>query len=514
MKRGIPIFLAIVLLHTSLATNVQASVSSGSPCKKAGLTSIAAGKTYICTKTGKKLIWKTTKQTASSSTKTKQPDSKKTYSTFDLSNPDCTNIGEISYSGGQQYECRQVADGKTIFIQVDDKMPTTSPVVPSEPLEFCQLPDQRIAVTENLAIAHPVTPQQGFAGIGSEKVVVVGIDFSDVPGTGSAKDMFQPEIEKASRWLKWYSNDKLKINFLTHDKWIRAPKPSPNYEAGDHGESLGGLTQDQVAADYLSAIEKVVDIRNTAAVWIVLPKNISTIKGQYVTRWANYKSSKYGSINSQIYAISSQTIQYQKIWSYFLHEHLHAEGLHGHFPQNPEMIGLMYWDEAPSRVLNSWDQITMNWLLPRQLYCADAKKLQSVDVNLIPMEREQLGIRSIMVKLSASRVLVVESHRKDFWSPGLHPGFAGIMAYIVDTTINPSYEPVPITTGMYVRFGFENHGLSQPVFREVSPTSRVALASWSLSDVMFQGESFTVEGIKISLLKSGSFDSVRLEKAS
>jgi len=371
-----------------LATNVQASVSSGSPCKKAGLTSIAGGKTYICTKTGKKLIWKTTKQTASSSTKTKQPDSTKTYSTFDLSNPDCTNIGEISYSGGQQYECRQVADGKTIFIQADDKMPNTSPVVPSEPLEFCQIPDQRIAVTENLAIAHPVTPQQGFAGIGNEKVVVVGIDFSDVPGTGSAKDMFQPEIEKASRWLKWYSNDKLRINFLTHDKWIRAPKPSPNYEAGDHGESLGGLTQDQVAADYLSAIEKVVDIRNTAAVWIVLPKDISTIKGQYVTRWANYKSSKYGSINSQIYAISSQTIQYQKIWSYFLHEHLHAEGLHGHFPQNPEMIGLMYWDEAPSRVLNSWDQITMNWLLPRQLYCADAKTLQSVHVNLIPMERE------------------------------------------------------------------------------------------------------------------------------
>jgi len=514
MKREFPIFLATVLLLSSFVTNAQAAVSSGASCKKAGLTSKAAGNTYICSKAGKKLIWKVTKQSSSSSTKPKSTDSTKAGLTFDLGNPDCTNIGEISYSGGQQYECRQVANGKTIYIQIDDKAPDTSPAVQSEPLQFCQIPDQRVAITENLAIAHPVTPQQGFAAIGNEKVVVVGIDFSDVPGTGSARDMFQPEIEKAGRWLKWFSNDKLKMNFVTHDKWIRAPKPSPNYEAGDHGESLGGLTQDQVAADYLSAIEKVVDIRNTAAVWIVLPKQISTIKGQYVTRWANYKSTKYGEINSQIYAISSQTIQYQKIWSYFLHEHLHAEGLHGHFPQNPEMIGLMYWDEAPSRTLNSWDQLTMNWLLPRQLYCADAKKLQAVEVNLIPMEREQQGIRSIMVKLSASRILVVESHRKDTWSPGLHPGFAGIMAYIVDTTINPSYEPVPITTGMYVRFGFENHGLSQPVFREVSPTSRVALASWSLSDVMFQGESFTVEGIKISLLKSGSFDSVRLEKAS
>jgi hypothetical protein len=269
-----------------------------------------------------------------------------------------------------------------------------------------------------------------------------------------------------------------------------------------------------VAADYLSAIEEFVDIRNSAAVWIVFPKQILTIKGQYVTRWANYKSPKYGAINSQIYAIGSQTIQSQKIWSYFLHEHLHAEGLHGHFPQNPEMFGLMYWDEAPSRILNSWDQISMNWLLPGQLYCADAKKLQAVEVNLIPIEREQFGIRSIMVKLSTSRILVIESHRKDKWSPGIHPGFAGIMAYIVDTTINPSYEPAPITTGMYVHFGFEKHGVSQPVYRELSPTSRVALPSWSMSDVMFQGESFTVDGIKISLLKSGSFDAIRLEKVS
>jgi hypothetical protein len=512
MKRSFSVLLITVLSLSSGLTSAAAGISSGDSCKKVGQISKTAKKTYICSKVGQKLIWKISNPASGSASRPTSSGTTKTGSTFDVKNPDCSNVGEVSYANGQKHECRQVVDGKTIYVRVDDALPSTPPTGRSEPLSLCQIPDQRTSITENLAIAFPVTPQQGFAGIGKEKVVVVGIDFSDVVGAGTAKDVFQPEIEQASRWLKWFSNDKLELNFVSHDRWIRAPKTSPNYEAGDHGESLGGLTQDQVAVDYLSVIEKVVDIRNASAIWVVLPKQISTIKGQYVTRWANYNSSKYGAINSQIYAVSSQTYQYQKVWSYFIHEHLHAEGLHGHFPQTPEMIGLMYWDEAPSRILNSWDQITMNWLLPSQLYCADAKTLQASEVNLVPMEREQLGVRSIMVKLSASRVLVVESHRKDTWSPGLHPGFAGIMAYIVDTTINPSYEPAPITTGMYVRFGFESHGLSQPVYRESPSGSKVALASWSLSDVMFQGESFTVEGIKLSLLKSGSFDAVKIER--
>ncbi len=52
--------LAVVLLiSTSLitATSSQASIKPGSKCVKLGVKSVAAGKTYSCTKKGKTLVW-------------------------------------------------------------------------------------------------------------------------------------------------------------------------------------------------------------------------------------------------------------------------------------------------------------------------------------------------------------------------------------------------------------------------------------------------------------------------
>jgi hypothetical protein len=265
----------------------------------------------------------------------------------------------------------------------------------------------------------------------------------------------------------------------------------------------------------LSAIEKNIDIKNASAIWVVLPPQITTITGQYVTRVPNYNSSTSGSVTSQIYVVGSDTYSQSKLWSFFLHEHIHAEGLHGHFPTSPDMFGLMFWDAAPSRALNSWDQITLNWLLPEQLYCEDINQLNSTTVNLIPIEKEQSGIHSIMIKLTKNKILVIESHHRETWSQGLHPGFAGIMAYIVDTTVDAPYGPGLLSTGMWVHFGFSNHGntIKQSRWPSGTPKYSGPVSEWSLSDVMFQGESFVAEGVKISLAKSGSFDTVVVERA-
>jgi hypothetical protein len=486
----------------------QAAITSGSNCKKVGQVSSQAGQDYVCTKSGKKLIWKYKPVAV-------KPSTKPTVATTEVDGQSCPTIGQALESQGNKYECRQVANGIKTYVSVADGVPEFTSSSPSAELSLCQIPDQRASKLDNQAIAYPVKPHFGFAGIGSEKVAVVGVDFSDVQGSGSPAEIFKPEIEKATEWLKWYSNDKLKLNFVTSDKWLRAPKVSKFYQAGEHGNSLGGLTQDEVAADYLSAIEKTIDLKNVSAIWIVLPPQITTITGQYVTRGPNYNSSTSGAVTSQIYVVASDTYKQAKLWSYFLHEHLHAEGIHGHFPTSPDMFGLMFWDAAPSRALNSWDQLTFNWLLPEQLYCQDIQKLEPTTVNLIPIEREQSGIHSIMIKLSQSEVLVIESHHREKWSQGLHPGFAGIMAYVVDTTVDAPYEPSPRSTGMWVHFGFSSHGntIEQSKWPSGTPAYAGPVNVWSLSDVMFQGESFIAEGVRISLKKSGSFDTVLLERA-
>jgi len=513
MKRT-SIFIVLGVLALSLIPITgHSAVKAEGACPKVGQKIKSSGKTFVCSKQGKRTVWKAQ---ISSTDPTKPPSPKESAGSAVSIMQSCLKIGEIAKAGSRTVECRQINNGNKAFLVIDDNYSDAAVVKSPEPLKTCQISDQRVTKTNAWqAIAHPAIPQGGFVQSGKEKVVVVGVDFTDVVGTGSAKDVFEPELRTATNWMNWYSNQKLQLDFVTYDNWIRAPKESSKYQSGEHGDAQGGLTQDQVAADYLSAIEKVVDISNTAAIWIVLPKQIKTITGQFVTRNANYSSSKYGKIFSQIYVVGSDTYRQPKAWSYFLHEHLHAQGVHGHFPNTPDMFGLMLWDGAPSRALNSWDQITLDWLQSDQLYCAESKNLSTVEVPIVPIEREAPGIHSIMIKTAENKVLVIESHRRDTWSLGLHPGFAGIMAYLIDTTISATYEPGSRTTGMWVNFGNKTHGKSLP-FEQWAPAAikyEGPVPTFDLSYVMFQGETFTVEGVKVSLVSSTNFDVVRLEKA-
>ncbi len=49
--------VALIIPMVLVASNSYAAVKAGSPCSKAGIKSVSAGKTYTCVKSGKKLAW-------------------------------------------------------------------------------------------------------------------------------------------------------------------------------------------------------------------------------------------------------------------------------------------------------------------------------------------------------------------------------------------------------------------------------------------------------------------------
>ena len=58
MNKRLIAFLSILSLFLSLPlTPVNAAAKAGGTCSKAGITSVAASKTYTCIKSGKKLVW-------------------------------------------------------------------------------------------------------------------------------------------------------------------------------------------------------------------------------------------------------------------------------------------------------------------------------------------------------------------------------------------------------------------------------------------------------------------------
>jgi hypothetical protein len=63
MNKRLITFLSILSLFLSLPfIPANAAAKAGAKCKKAGLTSVASGKTYTCIKSGKKFVWSNGKQ--------------------------------------------------------------------------------------------------------------------------------------------------------------------------------------------------------------------------------------------------------------------------------------------------------------------------------------------------------------------------------------------------------------------------------------------------------------------
>ena len=58
MNKKLIVFLSVFSLFLTLPLiPVNAAAKAGGACTKAGITSVASGKTYTCVKSGKKLVW-------------------------------------------------------------------------------------------------------------------------------------------------------------------------------------------------------------------------------------------------------------------------------------------------------------------------------------------------------------------------------------------------------------------------------------------------------------------------
>jgi hypothetical protein len=537
----------------------QSATIAGTSCSKLNTTKTVANIKYTCVKSGKKFVWNkgvtvSTHSPEATPTPTATPTSSPTPSptptpsvTPTINEGDsCSKMGLQIKFPGFTLECRKFANNKLNYVRLNyDFSPLNNPASP-ELSTFCRLSDMRTTVPPNTyAIAYPPKPFINYTPTGTFKVVVVGIDFSDVPGKGSPAEIWNDDLKKASDWLKWYANDKVKFNFVTYPNWIRAPRTSDMYDSTNHGPKApgdvqaGGLTGQEIAEDYVHSIEKYADLSGVNTIWIYLPENISKIMGQWTMQTARVQTQNYGLITPQIAALGADTYLSKRVrWGYFLHEMIHGFGLQGHSPKylpanGFTRIGMMSTADGWTNALLPWDAMTWGVDKPEDTFCVDKEKLTSVDVKLVPLEREQAGFRSAMIRLNDHQVLLVESHRSDKWGVGEGQGFAGVMVTLIDTTISTSFDdnvtarsPNTTSTGEYLIIDGVSHGQHQPIgelnynngvlYGGVGVVNGQGIAGdyeyWDLNHIMYTGESITKLGVRISLIAGGDNDTVRIEK--
>jgi hypothetical protein len=539
--------VALLIPMVLVASSSYAAVKAGSACTKAGTKSVSGGKSYTCIKSGKKLVWDKGVVVAKPSVTKPTPAPSASASTAPVvvqvkEGDSCEKMGGQTKSSNNLFECRRIAGNKLVYIPITNNFaPVVNPASPDS-LATCQLPDMRAnKLWIRPGIAYPPTPFPGFAATGTFKVIVVGFDFSDAEGTGTPSSYWNSDIKNATEWISWYSNDKVKYNFVTVDKWLRAPRPATAYEnqnesskaAGSNTLSEGGVTDAEKTSSFLKLLEAETDISNTTAIWIYHPPTVvGKLTGQWYDRDVQYVSPKYGKISASLFAIGGDTWYSMRTrWGYLMHEMLHSHGIFGHSPKIPWRIGILSTGDSWSTALLSWDSLATGWTDPNELYCVNKSKVTSTDIKLVPMEREQEGYRVAMIKLNEHKLLMVESHRKDKWSDGLAPGFTGVMVTLVDTTKNTTWDNPegfanPSSVGVALKIPGVNHGPYQSVgaphpnpgreYQGVGVINGIGVSGdkegWDQNYFMYQGESITYEGIKISLLSTQDNDTIRIEK--
>ena len=431
----------------------------------------------------------------------------------DLLNSKCPNVGEISTKNGSTYECRRTASGNNVYF--DNTKREIQELKSPEPIKTCQIRDARKKIVQNDSIAYPIKNiDPKFNSKSKVKIALVPIDFSDFPGNESPVNLIEEIKSTSDEWAKWYTNGRLKFEWVDSQKWLRAPKQSTNYNWVHPYSSAQreSIDSGKIGQELISFTDTQLNLSGVGAFLFIYPKGITSIQDSINYRAGQIKT-KNGFISAGVYAASEnlyRTYSGENLAIWLLHEHMHAFRFTGHAPAWPPLFSISH-ATGPSKTMHAWDRLVLDWVNEKDLYCGSISKILKEEITLVPQEREQLGFKAAAIKLDETRLLVIESHRRDKWSTDFYPGFYGVTVMLVDTTKDTDrrgegsgddYRGTKYSrTATY--FQFQEYAGD----REVIGTTR-----FEGNYLLKEGQSFEFENLKISFLNSAYNDKIELSK--
>jgi len=140
-----------------------------------------------------------------------------------------------------------------------------------------------------------------------------------------------------------------------------------------------------------------------------------------------------------------------------------------------------------------WDKFIAGFMSDQQVYCVDPN--QTSTRLIFPSAAKGPYKKLVVVPISASKVLVVESIRSAGYKYKLPKEFQGALVYTVDVSVTA-------------------HGQGTYILRGNRRTDKVLRNDeWLIDAPLHEGESLISENLKITILESGKFgDVIKVEK--
>ena len=400
MNKKLIAFLSILSLFLSLPIiPTNAAVKAGAKCTKVGIKSVVKDKSYICIKSGKKLIWKLNSQNSNTS-KPIIP---------------VTNLSDAALFSNLD-KCR-IIDGD----------PQTTNMTAGFPI-----PDGRIDLVKGA------------------KMQIIGVDFPDkIGGTKSPKELNQNLTSSVEKFWSAQSSIPVKFDWEWSSEWVRMPNSIHSYSLG--GSFFQGKFNPDAyfnfAKEIISKTDSNIDFTGVNFLFIVFP---SGIKNEEIGTFLVHTQGTYSTREGNIFNLIMAGGDYNSASTY-IHEFGHALGLtdiRDTLDVGNQKSDGMYYDIMNNSTypeLLVWHRYLLGFLENSQIHC-----INSTDTSthwLVPVASVSKQVKGIVIPLSSTEAVIVESRRPIGFDTALssRSDLVGAVVYTLDSRIPYRRTPVKVT---------------------------------------------------------------------
>ena len=315
------------------------------------------------------------------------------------------------------------------------------PAYSFKPVSACQLPDQispNRGINVDLSAGFPKVAQR-LPSAGHIKSLIVPIDFTDFQGKDNTVTFFSTIATGVQDFYYKQSYGAVAFDFDIVSSWIHAPFSSTKYGGGFGASDIAG---------YLNAVitltDGAIDYSGYDAVYYLVPKEMPMANmgwGPAITspHWISNGVIINGATGgADMYYVENNGIK-GGTWKWMAHETGHAFGLYDE-DLNHASQSLGYWNimamswSNHAIELGAWDRYLQGWLPQSQVNCVEMNSLTSdgVSTKISPIVRQDKEIKSIMVPITSSKILVIESRKSESLDFGIASYNQGVLVYTVD----------------------------------------------------------------------------------
>lgn len=273
---------------------------------------------------------------------------------------------------------------------------------------------------------------------GDVRYTVLFVDFPGAPATRTPESMLSLVSPASEAYFRSLSYGKMTLLYQPELRWLRMSQPASAYVfstfAGHRDYIQEAVTLAGSSVDY-SRTDALLVLADPATVGLSTPgPALGANIGAGVTAG--------GRVFSNGVTSGRDLNSWGALWAN--HEIGHNLGLPDLYASsNPAhryvgMYSLMGLISGPAREFFAWERWNLDWLDDSQVWCATTAG--TTEVPLTPVSQSG-GLKMIVVPVSASSAVVVESRRVE----GYDSGFAaGALAYVVDVSLRTLQGPIRV----------------------------------------------------------------------